>query len=162
MTSFPFPRWLCPFIIFYRNAQPCLRYVIVVPYFWLWFSKHIRLGTTSRQEDTHRVPGHPFEGQGHYDSQTSQYFQCNSYECFPCEDFLLHIPLIYEKRELHVKLWVKRSKGQPTSDFLGALIFWQDIWTHLGQFFFLLCTQIQNDEKHDKKVLGQTVIDQGQ
>ena len=28
--------------------------------------KHIRLGTTPRQEDTHRVTGHPFEGQGHY------------------------------------------------------------------------------------------------
>ena len=30
--------------------------------------KHIWLGTTSRQEDTHRVSGHPFEGQCHYDS----------------------------------------------------------------------------------------------
>ena len=30
--------------------------------------KHIQLGTTSRQEDTHRVSGNPFEGQGHYDS----------------------------------------------------------------------------------------------
>ena len=28
--------------------------------------KHIRLGTTSRQEDTHGVSGHPFEGQGFY------------------------------------------------------------------------------------------------
>ena len=39
ITPFPFPRWLCPFIIFYRNVQPFLRYAIVVPYFWLWFSK---------------------------------------------------------------------------------------------------------------------------
>ena len=31
---FCFPRWLFPFIIFYRNAQPFLRYAIVVPYFW--------------------------------------------------------------------------------------------------------------------------------
>ena len=30
--------------------------------------KHIRLGTTLRQEDTHRVSGPPFKGQGHYDS----------------------------------------------------------------------------------------------
>ena len=30
--------------------------------------KHVRLGTTSRQEDTHRVSRHPFEGQGYYDS----------------------------------------------------------------------------------------------
>ena len=30
--------------------------------------KHIRIGTTTLQEDTHRVSGHPFEGQGHYDS----------------------------------------------------------------------------------------------
>ena len=30
--------------------------------------KHIKIGTTSRQEDTYRVSGHPFEGQGHYDS----------------------------------------------------------------------------------------------
>ena len=29
--------------------------------------KHIRLGTTTRQEDTNRVSVHPFEGQGHYD-----------------------------------------------------------------------------------------------
>ena len=29
--------------------------------------KHIRLGTTSQQEDTHRVSGYPFESQGHYD-----------------------------------------------------------------------------------------------
>ena len=28
--------------------------------------KHIRLGTTTRQEDTHRVSGHPFEGQGQW------------------------------------------------------------------------------------------------
>ena len=28
--------------------------------------KHIRLGTTTRQKETHRVSGHPFEGQGHY------------------------------------------------------------------------------------------------
>ena len=27
--------------------------------------KHIRLGTTSRQKDTPRVSGHPYEGQGH-------------------------------------------------------------------------------------------------
>ena len=41
-----------------------------------WFSrisdyglaKHILRGTTSRQEDTQKVSGHPFEGQGHYDS----------------------------------------------------------------------------------------------
>ena len=33
VTSFPFPLLLCPFIIFYRNAQPFLRYAIVVPYF---------------------------------------------------------------------------------------------------------------------------------
>ena len=26
-------------LVFYRNAQPFLRYAIVVPYFWLWFSK---------------------------------------------------------------------------------------------------------------------------
>ena len=39
MTSFLFPRWLFPFIIFHRNAQPFLRYSLVVPYFWLWFSK---------------------------------------------------------------------------------------------------------------------------
>ena len=28
--------------------------------------KHIGLGTTIGHEDTHRVSGHPFEGQGHY------------------------------------------------------------------------------------------------
>ena len=30
--------------------------------------KHIRLGATTRQEDAYIVSGHPFEGQGHYDS----------------------------------------------------------------------------------------------
>ena len=40
------------------------------------------------------------------------------------------------------------SKGQPSGDFLGALIFWLDIWTHLGQFFFLLCTQSPDDERN--------------
>ena len=30
--------------------------------------KHIRLGTTTRKEDTHIVSGHPFDGKGHYDS----------------------------------------------------------------------------------------------
>ena len=39
-------------------------------------------------------------------------------------------------------------KGQPFGDFLSALIFWQDIWTHLGQFFFLFCTQSQDDERN--------------
>ena len=28
--------------------------------------KHIRHDTTTRQEDKHRVSGHPIEGQGHY------------------------------------------------------------------------------------------------
>ena len=28
--------------------------------------KPIRFGTTTRQEETYRVSGHPFEGQGHY------------------------------------------------------------------------------------------------
>ena len=65
MTSFPFQRWLCPLIIFYRNAEPFLRYEVVVPYSYYGLVKHIRLGTTSRQEDTHRVSGRPFEGQGH-------------------------------------------------------------------------------------------------
>ena len=37
-------------------------------------AKHIRLGTTTRLEDTHRVSGHPFEGQGHYDSYTNHCF----------------------------------------------------------------------------------------
>ena len=39
VTSFTFQRWFCPFIIFSRNAKPFLRYSIVVPYLWLWFSK---------------------------------------------------------------------------------------------------------------------------
>ena len=30
--------------------------------------KHIQLGTTTRQKDTHRGSVHPFEGQDHYDS----------------------------------------------------------------------------------------------
>ena len=72
--------------------------------------KHIRLGTITRQEDTHRVSGHPFEGQGHYDLKTNHYFTCNCYECFQCKDFLLHITTVDEKRKLHVELWVKRSK----------------------------------------------------
>ena len=42
----------------------------------------------------------------------------------------------------------QKIKGQPSGDFLGALIFWQDILTHPGQCFFLLCTQIQNDKRN--------------
>ena len=30
--------------------------------------KYIRFGTKSLQEDTYRVSGHSFKGQGHYDS----------------------------------------------------------------------------------------------
>ena len=30
-------RLLCPFITFYKYAEPFLRYAIVGPYFWLWF-----------------------------------------------------------------------------------------------------------------------------
>ena len=40
------------------------------------------------------------------------------------------------------------SKGQPSGNFLVALIFWQDILKHFGQCFFLLCTQIQDDERN--------------
>ena len=40
------------------------------------------------------------------------------------------------------------SKGQPFGNFLDALIVWQDIWTHLGQFVLLLCTRIQDDERN--------------
>ena len=70
--------------------------------------------------------------------------QCNSYECFQFKDFLLHILTVDEKRELHVELWVKRSK---VGGFLGALIFRQDILTHLGQCFLLPCTQIHDDAR---------------
>ena len=49
----------------------------------------------------------------------------------------------YTRRTLGQKV-----KGQPSGDFLGILIFWQDIWAHLGQFFFLLWTQIQDDERN--------------
>ena len=40
------------------------------------------------------------------------------------------------------------SKGQrSTFRRLFFLFFWQDILTHLGQCFFLLCTHIQDDER---------------
>ena len=54
-----------------------------------------------------------------------------------------------DKRKQEAKYWTlsQKVKGQPSNDFLGALIFWQDIWTHLGQFFFLLCTQMHDDER---------------
>ena len=42
----------------------------------------------------------------------------------------------------------QKVKGQPSGDFLGAPIFWQDMWTHLGQFFFRLCTQSTDDERN--------------
>ena len=60
MKSFPFPRWLCPYIIFFRNE------FFRIPDYGL--VKRIRLCTTTRQEDTYRISGHPFEGQAHYDS----------------------------------------------------------------------------------------------
>ena len=41
----------------------------------------------------------------------------------------------------------QKVKGQPSGDSLGAIIFWQDIWTHLRHSFFLLCTQTQYDER---------------
>ena len=41
----------------------------------------------------------------------------------------------------------QKVKGQLSGDFLGALTFLQDILTHLGQCFFLLCTQIRDDER---------------
>ena len=42
----------------------------------------------------------------------------------------------------------QKVKGQPSGDFLGALIFWQDIFTHLDQCFFLLWTQLQDDGRN--------------
>ena len=42
----------------------------------------------------------------------------------------------------------QKVKGQPSGEFLGSLIFGKDICTHLGQFFFLLSTQIQDDERN--------------
>ena len=73
--------------------------------------------------------------------------QCNSYECFLCKDFLLHIPTIDEKGDYMSNFG---SKGQRTTFrwLFGCTHFWQDIWTHLGQFLFLLCTQIQDDERN--------------
>ena len=61
--------------------------------------------------------------------------------------------MVDEKRELHVELWVKRSKVNLPATFCVNILI------HLGQCFFVLCTQIQDDER---KVLGQTVINQGQ
>ena len=46
----------------------------------------------------------------------------------------------------------QKVKGQSSGDFLEALIFWQDIWTHLGQFSFLLCTQIETLSTHVRHV----------
>ena len=57
----------------------------------------------------------------------------------------------------------QKVKGQPSHDFLGALICWQDILTHLGQCVFIICTQIKNNErKMQRKFLWQIDIDQGQ
>ena len=42
----------------------------------------------------------------------------------------------------------QKVKGKPFVDILGALIFLQDIFTHLGQCFFLLCTQIHDDKRN--------------
>ena len=41
----------------------------------------------------------------------------------------------------------QKVKDQPSDDFLIAIIFWKDILTRLGQWFFLLCTQIKDDER---------------
>ena len=60
---------------FQRTEEPFLRYAIVVPYFWLWFSKTYSAwyyNTTGRH--TYRVSGHPFESQGYYDLQTNHFF----------------------------------------------------------------------------------------
>ena len=38
---------------------------------------------------------------------------------------------------------------QPSGGFLCALIFLQDILTHFGHYFFVLCTQIQDNEKRN-------------
>ena len=56
-----------PSLFFYRNAEPFLRYAIVIRISDYGLVTHIRLGTTTRQEDAHWVSGHSFEGQGHYD-----------------------------------------------------------------------------------------------
>ena len=49
------------------------------------------------------------------------------------------------------RFWSQKVKGHPPSDFLVALISWQDILIHLGQYFFLLCTWIQDDERKTRR-----------
>ena len=108
-ASFPFKCWLCHFLIFYRYAEPFLRDTIFVPYYWLWFSKTCSTwyyNTTGRhtysQVTCLKVKVITFHKQ--------TIFLVHSYECFQCKYFLLHMPTVDEKKELHVELLVKMSK----------------------------------------------------
>ena len=67
-----------------------------------------------------------------------------------------------EKRELHVELWVKRSKVNLPATFWVHL-FSARISDHiLVSFIPTLYTDSGGWKKHARKVLWQTVIDQGQ
>ena len=67
-------------------------------------------------------------------------------ECDQCKDSLTSYSNGIWKEGATCRTLGQKVKFQPYGDFLVALIFWQDILTHLGQCFFLLCTQIQYDE----------------
>ena len=63
------------------------------------------------------------------------------------------------KRGSHMFTLGQKVKGQPSCDFLVALIFWQDTWTHHHQCVFLLCTQMQDDDRKTPRFfVGQTGI----
>ena len=82
-----------------------------------------------------------------YPSVLSRFcFESNSYECVQCKDFLLHIPTVDDKRELHVELCVKRTKvnflatfwlysfltGYLDTSWLAWLVFLPILYTDLG------------------------------
>ena len=125
VTSFPFRRWFCPFIIFYRYAEPFLRYEIVAPYFWLWITKtHSPLcyNTARRHMLLFRSP--VWSSRSLWLINKPLFLVQYSYKGFYCKGVLLHIPTVDEKWEPRVKLWVKRSN-------LSVSV---TIWLH---FFFL-------------------------
>ena len=132
---------------FYRHTEQFLRYAIVIPYFWLWFSKTYsawNYNTTGRNTKSFRSPV--------WRSRSlclinKSLFQVQLLCMFSLQTLLTSYSNGRWKEGATCRTLGQKVKGQPSGDSLVTLIFWQYIVKHLGQCFFLLCAQTRYDEK---------------
>ena len=133
---------------FHRYAEPFLKYAIVIPYFDYGLVNILGLvlqhdRKTNREFQVTRLKVKVI--MSHKIKKTL--FPVKLLWMFSMQRLLTSYSISRWKEAASCLTLGQKIKGQPSGDFLVALIFWQNILTHLGQCFFLNCTHVQDDDR---------------